>query len=1272
MGEPVLKAVLFCGGGTGGHVYPNVAIAQTLRRELPKARLLYLGTASGAEARIVPSLRQPIPFETIMARGFPLTLRSLGTLWSLIILVLGFVQSLFRIRRFKPDLLVATGGYVSAPVILAAAALRVPIFIHEQNAVPGRLNRLMGRLARRVGVTFPSTLAFFPPQRGVQTGYPVRQDLSLPPDRDLLRQRLNIPPHQKVVFLFGGSGGAKTINHAVVEALPTLLADPRITVILATGRGYGRSYPAYETVQKHLAACGFPVDIPGRLIIREYFNNIEEIYAISDLVVSRAGAGAIKEIQHLGLPAILIPKMDLPGDHQILNALEASQKGGSMVIFEEVRQMPGRREVCVQEEKLAVAIRDLLGQPGRLARMREIQKEEGAQAANAAEIIVRLLMDYSLPAEKPREEETILRIPYLMEEGGEGAHELVFETFSVGTSRLADLPLDADQPVHFVIKSLRQQEEMVLLPRQGEVRVNGIPRDAAGDINEGDRIEAGGYAWTLQYHRETLPAGAQVREERSRTRMFRSSLGIMVSRVGGFVRELVFAPVFGAGKAMDLFAIGLTLSNFARRVVAENAMENAFLPIFSRLFHRSSRRRSWQGAGSIISWTLLLSVLATVTGVLLTPILLPLLFPGLAVRGYLHEGILMTQIMFPFLVLVTLSSIQTTLLKAFNRFGIAEASAILFSLGCVLSVLFFHQRWGVYSLAGGVLLGGLLQVLFLLPLIRRLLRQPGMDFCLHLGLDTRSLPVRRYFSQLTPIFWDVVLAKTSEIVDRVLAISLREGAASFLYFAQTLYRLPFALVSQAINGVMLKDVSDAMARFDHRRIRRLFVDGVRLNVFFLLPIGVLMAFLSRSLVGFLLQRSNFTEAAVAGTAQVLTFYALGLVGWGLHGFSVRLYSARLEIRRSMNLNALMLLLNVGLCLLFSRLWGVNGLALATSFSFTLFGWLRILLLRRRFNREGMEIALRDIFAPVGKSLLATLVMTVILLEGGLLFDRVRLGSPMLDHFVRLVFMGGIGSVVYLLVSLLTKHPDMVALVPWNRSRGEGQKAVPTSMLSPQGFLERVSRDPQSFRTDYAYKVDLYLNSPNWSVRNVGVKLIGLFGLEERHVALMEAYRAEIRNGFIRRNALAALRHLQVWNPPVSLLVTQALNDSYYEVRAEALKILTRQVGADGFDPYRERVHQRIRQGVWEERLAAMAWLAEAGDLQDLPALRPLRWNGSAPLRSALIQIYRRFWQRGLWEAAQVREELDGLLMTSNQMDVSFQVRRDLARLKADLDERGAS
>ncbi len=371
-----LSRILLTGGGTAGHVNPALAIGRALGDE--RTAYLYVGVRGRAEAEVVP--REGIPIKFVRASAYPGARPSLAWLGFLVNLPAGTLRALFIVRSFKPDVIVGTGGYASAPTMLAAAMLRrmglleARVYVHEQNAAPGKLNLLVGRLADRVFVSFSDTLAAFP-DNGVMAGYPLRRRIQKA-DSDAARAALDfkVPPGRQVVFAFGGSQGARTINRALVDALRALAPHKdRLFIIHGTGlrRGDGAADPGAD-VQARLAQL-YTADerrtIESFYVARPFFHDIEKVYALTDLVVVRAGAGTLNEIAALGLPAIVVPKINLPGEHQVMNARALAAAGGAAVLYEETRNEEGHLVEVLDGPLLAETILALVSDADGLRRM---------------------------------------------------------------------------------------------------------------------------------------------------------------------------------------------------------------------------------------------------------------------------------------------------------------------------------------------------------------------------------------------------------------------------------------------------------------------------------------------------------------------------------------------------------------------------------------------------------------------------------------------------------------------------------------------------------------------------------------------------------------------------------------------------------------------------------------------------------------------------------------------------------------------------------------
>ncbi len=337
------------GGGTGGHIYPALAIARGLR-ERYGAEVLYVGTDRGLEADLVP--RAGLPFAAISAGGLRRRVDP-GNLAVLARTVRGLFQAWALLGRWKPAVVVGTGGYVCGPTVLAAVARGIPTFIHEQNAYPGLTNRLLAGLVRQVALTFPEAAAHLPRRaRVVVTGLPVRPEI-VTADRGAARQALGIDPHTRVLLVFGGSRGARKINDAMIGVLEALSGRPGVHVIQATGKAEYRDYAA------RLEAAGIKIGSGGNITLTPYLYDMAQALAAADLVVCRAGASTIAELTVRGLPAVLVPYPHATARHQDYNARACARAGAAVVIPD--RELDGPRLLAV--------VGQLLGDEERLRAM---------------------------------------------------------------------------------------------------------------------------------------------------------------------------------------------------------------------------------------------------------------------------------------------------------------------------------------------------------------------------------------------------------------------------------------------------------------------------------------------------------------------------------------------------------------------------------------------------------------------------------------------------------------------------------------------------------------------------------------------------------------------------------------------------------------------------------------------------------------------------------------------------------------------------------------
>ncbi|OAT81809.1 undecaprenyldiphospho-muramoylpentapeptide beta-N-acetylglucosaminyltransferase [Desulfotomaculum copahuensis] len=352
------------GGGTGGHIYPALAIARGLQDKYPGAEILYVGKTGGLEAGL--AARAGLPFQSIPLAGLQrrLAVRNVTAVWQA---ARGVVRARRILAGFGPDAVVGTGGYVCGPVVLAAALTGIPTLIHEQNALPGVTNRLLSRFVSRVAVTFADAVRYFPRRdRVVLTGLPVRPEI-LAFSREEARRTLGLPVTGKLVLCFGGSQGARTINGAMAGVLPRFAGRPGVCFIHVTG-------PAqYDSFMAALSRSGLRAPQSGNISIIPYLYEMPAALAAADLVICRAGAATIAELTVAGLPSVLVPYPHATGNHQEFNARALERQGAAIVI----------RDAELSGSVLATEVEQLLADERRLQAMAGASKKMGRPGALA-------------------------------------------------------------------------------------------------------------------------------------------------------------------------------------------------------------------------------------------------------------------------------------------------------------------------------------------------------------------------------------------------------------------------------------------------------------------------------------------------------------------------------------------------------------------------------------------------------------------------------------------------------------------------------------------------------------------------------------------------------------------------------------------------------------------------------------------------------------------------------------------------------------------------
>ncbi len=309
---------IISGGGTGGHIFPAISIANALKSKLPDAEFLFVGAQGRMEMEKVPAAGYKIIGLPVSGFDRKNMLKNISVLLKLIISVL---KACNIIRKYKPNVAIGVGGYASAPVLHAASAFRVATVLQEQNSYAGVTNKLLARKASAICVAYEGMDKFFPKEKVIKTGNPVRQDLMLiSPHSEQAYKFFNFSSSKKTLLIVGGSLGARTINRSVIANL-NKLAEQDVQVIWQTGKFY--------LAEALKAAKPYKSE---KLIVTDFVARMDYAYAISDLVISRAGASSVSELCLLAKPVILVPSPNVAEDHQTKNALALVNKQAALLI----------------------------------------------------------------------------------------------------------------------------------------------------------------------------------------------------------------------------------------------------------------------------------------------------------------------------------------------------------------------------------------------------------------------------------------------------------------------------------------------------------------------------------------------------------------------------------------------------------------------------------------------------------------------------------------------------------------------------------------------------------------------------------------------------------------------------------------------------------------------------------------------------------------------------------------------------------------------------
>ena len=300
------QKIIISGGGTGGHIFPAIAIANELKRRTPTAEILFVGASGKMEMEKVPQAGYSII-------GLPITGFQRRITFSNFVLPFKLVYSLFKaffiLKKFKPQVVIGVGGYASGPILRIASMLNIPTVVQEQNSFPGKTNRILSKVVSKICVAYPNLDKFFPKEKIVLTGNPVRNEMvSIDGKKDNALTHFKLNASKKTILIIGGSLGARTLNESLIGSIDKIV-DANVQVIWQCGKFY---FPNYTNQKAELASKG--------IHLFEFIKEMDLAYAAADVIISRAGAMSVSELTIIEKPTILVPSPNVSDDHQTHNA----------------------------------------------------------------------------------------------------------------------------------------------------------------------------------------------------------------------------------------------------------------------------------------------------------------------------------------------------------------------------------------------------------------------------------------------------------------------------------------------------------------------------------------------------------------------------------------------------------------------------------------------------------------------------------------------------------------------------------------------------------------------------------------------------------------------------------------------------------------------------------------------------------------------------------------------------------------------------------------
>ncbi len=491
----------------------------------------------------------------------------------------------------------------------------------------------------------------------------------------------------------------------------------------------------------------------------------------------------------------------------------------------------------------------------------------------------------------------------------------------------------------------------------------------------------------------------------------------LLSRILGLVRDMVLARFFGSGTAADAFFVAFRIPNLLRRLFAEGSLTIAFIPVFTEYLSLKGKKEAMELASVVATLLSVVLVFVVAAGILLAPWIVRLQAFGFGGEGYKYElTVLLTRIMFPYILLVGLVALFMGILNSLRRFAAPAAAPILLNAAIIAGAFLIspNMKEPVLGLALGVIIGGMLQVALQIPWLQR------CGFSFHVRWKPSHPAVRRIGTLMLPAIYGSAIYQINQFVGTLLASLLKEGSVSWLYYADRLIQFPLGVFAIAISTAALPSLASDAAEKDMDHFRSTFSHALRLIFFITLPSMAGLMVLGPDLIAVFFQRGAFNAEATVMTARALLCYAVGL--WAFSGIRVMVsaFYALQDTRTPVRIATFALIINMTLSLLLMKPLGHAGLALALSLASA-----AQFLLLLYFLKDKIGTAyLRHLTGSLVKASAASLIMGASLLALSYVNIGLSSGASSLLAVLRIVILVAAGVIIFLLAAYIVKSPEL--------------------------------------------------------------------------------------------------------------------------------------------------------------------------------------------------------------------------------------------------------